>query len=311
MKLPGKLLITVAGLALLSAPLLAGTPGPQRPVLDAARQATPTARWQAAEHLRQAYPGLAKDLYGQLKAAYPNLEHGVVDAALDTWESHPDLAASLAADIEARYGQEITAARRDVAGALEAAFPNFRGRLAGVLEQKGLLATWQRFLASYDPNLSQELRALASDHGWQPGRLRDALLTGSLEDRPILRHIISSPQGHGPQLLGKAVSLVRHRAPGLAADFSRQWLDDRKELLDALRAEFPGAGQVIARTLQAKHPDLVNQILATVEPQTRRARADLRANLDKRLPGFTSQAEKLVLTRYPSLRQELLAILKG
>jgi hypothetical protein len=311
MKNSRTLILALLSLSVLSAPLLAGSTGPQRPVLEAARQASPTARWQAAQHFRQAYPGLPADLHSQLKAQYPTLEHAVVDAALDTWEAHPGLGAKIAQDVELKYGTEISAARQDVAKALEAAYPNFRVRLARVLEEKGMLATWQRFVAGYDPGLAEELRSiLASNGAWRPGALRTALLTGQ-GSRPVLERLTEMGQEHGAETARQAIAVVRRRAPGLAADFTVRWLEGRQELANALRAEFPGAGKVVAQTLQAKHPQLVSQILATVEPQTREARADLRANLDARLPGFTGRCESLLMARYPNLRPEMISILKG
>lgn len=305
-----RLLLTITGLSVLSAPLLAGPSTPDRPLLDAARRASPTARWRASQHVRQAYPGLPADLVSQLRAEYPTWEHGVVDAILQTWQAHPDLAASLAKEIEARHGAELAAARQDVAQVLEATYPNFRSRLGGVLKEKGILPTWQAFVADYDPGLAERLRAKAPN-GWRPGLLRDSILNDSPGSLPVLRSVASMPQGRAAHVAAELSGLLRQRAPGLAADFTQRWLDSRRELRDTLEAEFPGAGELVAETLQARHPQLVSRILTLTEPRTREARADLVANLDRRLPGFTSRLESLLLARYPNLRPELLSILKG
>lgn len=277
MKMSRTLLTAVCALTLLSAPLFAG----QRPVLEAARQAGPVARWRAAQHVRQAYPEMAGDLYAQLKARYPDLEHGLVDAALDTWEQHPALLEDVEREVKARHGQELAAARRDVMAALEAAYPDFPARLRKVLDEKGPRATWKRFLGQYDRG--------------QPG----------------LGELASRPRERNPERARQLVALLRNRAPGLAEDFTRRWLDGRKELAAALQAEFPGAGKVVAETLQAKSPQLVSQVLATVQSVAGPARSDFRTNADKRLPGIAEAVETLLVQRYPNLRQELLAILKG
>jgi hypothetical protein len=305
------LLLALTGLALLTAPILAGGSGPEDPVAQAARKASPNARFQARQHLRQAYPGLSSDLHAQLKAQYPELEHALVDAALDTWEAHPGLALEIAKEVESRHGVEITAARQDVVAALEAAYPDFRVRLNKVLEKKGIEATWKGFVRQYDPGLAQEVRSSAPGLGafLQPGAIRGAFLDGRPSgSRPGLQLLEAFGDREAAR---RIVTTVRQRAPGLAADFTLRWLDGRQELITALQAEFPGAGKVVADTLQSQHPQLLSEILATVEPRARAARLDLRANIDKRLPGFATQLEGLVVGRYPNLRPELLSILKG
>lgn len=292
---------------------------PQRPVLEAAKNASPTARVRAFHHVQQGYPGIAKQVHSELKARYPKLEEHLIDSALATWEKHPGHLMAIREEIEARHGDEITQLKKDVRTELEANYPNFRTRLKAVLDEKGIQSRHLAFLIEVDPGLishvqgelSQEYPALAD---WRPGMFRQMRWNAEPGSHPLRERWLAFLQGdpsRGPALARKMVNLVRERSPGLASEYAVHWLDHRRELIEALQDEFPGAGEKIATLIEEKHPELRKSVQQLVENQGEPMRKTLRSELNTRMPGFEKAVLGIVEGNYPNLRRELLDILRA
>lgn len=318
MKITRIILTTFTGIALCVGSASAQQ-FPSRPVFEAAQKAPATQRVEAFRHLQNAYPDVAKDMYGQLKAKYPNLEHQLVDSVVAAWEQNPGHLLKLATKIEEQHGEQLLALRRDIREELESSYPNFRPRLKTVLEEKGLQPRWLAFLNEYDSGLLPEVKATLVQENpawqnWKPGMFRERFLDEAPGSRPLLkfaRRMFEEDPSRGPRLAKKVLEVVRNRAPGLAEDYAVQWIDQRRELVEALQAEFPGAGMKIARVVEAKHPQLRADIQKLVEAEGQPLRASLRREINTRMPGFEETALTTLDSRYPNLRTELLGILKG
>lgn len=288
---------------------------PQRPVLEAAHKATPRQRMEAADFFRTAYPGLPQDMYSNLKATYPELEHGVVDAALSTWKQHPGELLAIAEEVRAKFGPRLKSLRTQARHNMEASYPNFRERLQEVLSQHGPAARWVSFMEGYDPGLLENLRSNAKKQrpGWYPGKFRKMWATAKAGETPVFDALLGFVKKNpelGPQAAAKAVEMTRSRAPGLAEDVTKQFLRERGRLREALQVEFPGGREVMLSTIESHDPELPGEVARFVRSKTVDLRADLRTNLESELPGFEAKVEELLSERYPDLRAQLLARLK-
>lgn len=316
MKLSRIIITTCTGIA-----LCVGAAGaqqfPERPVLEAAQKATPTQRVRAFQHVQKAYPGVAKQMHSQLKAEYPQLEHKLVDSALAAWEQNPGHVLSLMEEIEQKHGQELKLLRQEIRAELETSYPNFRARLKAILDEKGLQPRWLAFLTEYDPGLVPEVKSsLEGEYPvlarWEPGKFRQLWWDREPGTHPLLdklRSVLGEDPSRGPKLAKKVLAIVRQRTPGLAEDYAVHWFDQRRELIEALQHEFPGAAMKIAQLVEDKHPELRHEIRQIVESKGQPMRAAMRREVEARLPGFEDKALALLDGNYPNLRSDLLKIL--
>ena len=312
------LFITVLTALTAGAAPVAAQPAPEpvRPVLQAAIEASPGKRLEAARFYRASYPGLVPDVYAQVKADYPGLERGVVDAWLATWEQHPSDRMELAGRVKDKFGPRLQKVRSAVREELEANYPDFKNRLSAVLDEHGPASRVRKFLANTNPELLSQaqgqIRSRAPE--WYPGKLREMWLNGQAGDSPIfdrLRGLVGRNPQLAPKLASSLVRMVRTQSPGLGEDLVRHFLDNRGELIDALQAEFPGAGDKIVGVIERTDPALPSDVPRFVRKEAAPIRADFRKNLEAELPGLEDKIRRTVAERYPNLQQQMLDILKG
>jgi hypothetical protein len=291
-------------------------PEPARPVLQAAIDASPGKRLEAARFYRAAYPGLIPDVYAQVKADYPGLEEGVVDAWLTTWEQYPSERMELAGRVKDKFGPRLQNVRSAVREEMETNYPDFRNRLSAVMDEHGPAARVRRYLSSTNPELlgqaQSQVRSRAPE--WYPGKLREMWLNGQGGDSPVfdrLRGLVSRNPQLGQKLASSLVQTVRTQSPGLGEDLVRHFLDNRGELIDALQAEFPGAGDKIVGVIERTDPALLSEVARYVREEAAPIRADFRRNLEAELPGLEKKVRQTVAERYPKLQLQMLDILKG
>lgn len=292
---------------------------PRRPVLEAALKATPSQRFEAARFVRSAYPNLAEDVHAQLKAEYPNLERGVVDAGLQTWREHPGEVLALAKEIKTKFGPRLLALRTAVRAEMESSYPDFENRLQSVLSQHGLVGKWMKFMKASNPGLAQRNRAVVNGSvpeasGWYPGKflkMRLSALDGSNPLFDKLQGIVERDPELLPKLATRLVERVRAESPDLADDWNKQRFANRRQLREALEAEFPGARDKIVAVVEKTDPGLVSEVATFARTRNESLRADFRKNLEAHLPGFEGRAQETVEARYPDLKGQLLAILTG
>lgn len=277
MKTIPKLIVGLAGAALLSMPLWAGPTEPPRPMFEAVRSSTPVGRARVLDHLRESYPQLGEQVRTRLQQSYPNLEKNVAEALLETWEEHPMLLSTLAREIRAKHGEEIAQARQDLLSALEQNYPDFRSRMETLLTENGPLpAAFSNFRDG------REARRRA---GW---RGNSKALTAE-----------------GPERARKLYERMLARDPDLFAKLTTRLLQARQPLREAISNEFPGIQNVVRQTMQAKHPRLLNRLLATSEALTESARDDLRMRLEAKMPGFAEEVRSALTQSAPDLRRDL------
>ena len=289
---------------------------PSRPVLQAAIEASPGKRLEAFRFYRASYPGLLPDIYAQMKAEYPDLERGVVDAWLATREQHPSNRLELAGGVKDKFGPRIQKVRSAVREELEASYPDFRNRLSAVLEEHGPASRVRSFLSSTNTELLSRAQAQVRSRapGWYPGKLREMWLTGEAGDSPVfdrLRGLVARNPQIGPKMASSLVQMVRTQSPGLGEDLVRHFLDNRGELIDALQAEFPGAGDKIVGVIERTDPTLPSDVARYIRKEAAPIRADFKENLEAELPGLEDKVRRIVAERYPNLQQQMLDILKG
>lgn len=314
-----KKLLLAGSLTLSVAAAASANPADDRPVLQAALQATPTKRHQAVEFVRKAYPSLPQDLYAQLKASFPDLEHDVVDAGLATWERHPGEVMAIAQKAKAKFGSRITTLRTAVRQELESSYPDFRNRLETVLSEHGRGQRFQKFIQAYDPELLPALRKeagaeLPESKGWYPGKFRQMWLNSKPGENPgfdRLRGIVQQNPGLAPKLAAKMVHITRQRDPHLAEDLVKNVLDNRGELREALNAEFPGIKEKVVAVVERVDSKLPGEVATFARAEAAPLRADFKAALEKEMPGFEGTVRHTLQSRYPDLQQQLLRILKG
>ncbi len=291
-------------------------PEPSRPVLQAAIEASPGKRLQAFRFYRTSYPGLLPDIYAQMKAEYPDLERGVVDAWLATREQHPSGRLELAGRVKDKFGPRIQKVRSAVREELEASYPDFRNRLSGVLDEHGPASRVRNFLSNTNPELLSRTQAQVRSRApeWYPGKLREMWLNGEAGDSPVLdrlRGMVARNPQLGPKLASSVVQMVRTQSPGLGEDLVRHFLDNRGQLIEALQTEFPGAGDKIVGVIERTDPTLPTEVFRFVRMEATPIRADFRQNLEAELPGLEDKVRQTVAERYPNLQQQMLYILKG
>lgn len=275
-------------------------PQPTREVvLEAAQQATPTQRFQAAKFLEKAYPGVQNDLRSQLKSHYPQLEHKIVDAGLTTWEKHPNLFWDIRRDVRKQFGPRIKSLRDSVMTDMEKEYPNFQARLSRVLEEHGMASHWVRDVETKAPGFLGRLKAKT---GWYPGRLR-ALFQNDPDSLAEVRI--------EPQKFRVLVTAFRSQAPSFAQEWASRRTARRMELVSALRQEFPGGGPHLVAAIEKNDPTLMGEVWSMVGEKTTGFRADLKAEVDAVLPGVDQRLCSLVESRYPDLKPQILKILKG
>ena len=292
------------------------SPEPARPVLQAAIEASPGKRLEAARFFRNSYPGLVPDVYAQVKADYPGLERGVVDAWLATWEQHPSDRIELAGRVKDKFGPRIRKLRSAVREEMEAEYPDFKNRLGAVLDDHGPAARLRTFLASYDPELVAQAQETLKSRapGWYPGKFREMWMKAEPGSSPVFDHLRGMVEKNprvAPKLASALVKMARTSSPGLGEDVVKHFLNSRGELLDALQAEFPGAGDKIVAVIERTDPTLLSEVARFVHTEAAPIRADFRKNLEAQLPGFEAKVRQTVLARYPNLQQQMLDILKG
>ena len=312
------LFITVlTALAAGAAPVPAQpAPEPVLPVLQAAIEASPGKRLEAARFYRASYPGLLPDIYAHLKADYPGLERGVVDAWLATWEQHPSERMELAGRVKDKFGPRLQKVRAAVREELEASYPDFRNRLSAVLDEHGPASRVRKFLAGTNPELLRQVESQVRSRApeWYPGKLREMWLNGQAGETPALdrlRGLLAHNPQMAPKLASSLVHMVRTQSPGLGEDLVRHFLDNRGELIDALQAEFPGAGDKIVGVIERTDPTLPTEVARYVRKEAGPIRADFRRNLEAELPGIEDRIRWSVAERYPDFQQQMLDILKG
>ena len=234
------LFITVLTALTASAAPVAAQPAPEpaRPVLQAAIEASPGKRLEAARFYRASYPGLAPDVYAQVKADYPGLERGVVDAWLATWEQHPSERMELAGRVKDKFGPRLQKVRSAVREELEASYPDFRNRLSAVLDEHGPASRVRKYLAGTNPELLSQAQGQVRSRApeWYPGKLREMWLSGKVGESPVfdrLRGLVARNPQLAPKLASSLVQMVRTQSPGLGEDLVRHFLDNRGELIDA------------------------------------------------------------------------------
>lgn len=292
---------------------------PERPVIDAALQAQPAQRLEARRFVLQAYPGLRKDMYSQMKAQYPTLERGLTDAFLQTWTQHPGEMMAISAEVKEKYGPRMKAVRSSVLTELEASYPDFKNRLGAVLEEHGPASRWMRFVSDYDPTILPTVRAevkkeFPEAEGWYPGKFRQMIRQAGPGENPVLdklRGFVTKNPDFAPKLARKMVDLARARNPQMGEDLVKHMVDNRGSLREALKAEFPGAADKIVQVVTNTDPELRGEIGRFVRSRTVSQRADFRANLEAQLPGFEVSVERTLKSRYPQLQDQVLKILKG
>lgn len=308
--------LILAGLATLTM-VGSGQAEPRRPVLEAALKATPAQRLEAAKFVRSAYPNLAEDMHAQLKAEYPQLERGFVDAALQTWREHPGEVVPLGKEIKARFGARGLAVGNALKAEMRASYPDFDNRFKKVMSQHGLVGKWMKFMESTNPQLAKQNRALLQEavpqaSGWYPGKFLALRLSGSDGSTPLfdkLQGIVERDPSLLPRLATEMVERARSQSPHLAEDWNQQRFSNRRRLRDALEAEFPGAQSKIAAVMEKTDPGLVGEVAAFARARNASLRADFWKNLEARLPGIRGRTQKTLEARYPDLKGQLLAIL--
>lgn len=311
------LLTALASMSLGASPTLAQD-FPPRPVVEAVVQAPPGKRLQAAKFVRTAYPGIGKDIYSQLKAHYPHLEHRLVDAGLTTWREHPGEMVAIAEQVESRYGTRLQALRQAVDQEMEANYPDYRRRLNKLLSQHGPASRWGKFMEGYNAPLLGQARVQVESEvpqakAWYPGKFRALWAQSEPGGSPVfdrLRAMATKNPDLAPRLAARLVTLTRETSPGLAEDLTKHFLDNSGQLADALKTEFPGADLKIVAVVERSDPGLHSEIARFVREEAKSIRADFRANLDSELPGFESRLAGLVSQRYPQLQELVLRILK-
>jgi hypothetical protein len=319
MKVKTLLLVSLTTVTVGLTPALAQPTAPERPVLEAALQASPSKRLEAAKFFRSAYPNLPEELYASLKTEYPNLEHRVVDAGLKTWEQHPGELMNLAFEVKAEFGPRMKTLRGQVAEELESSYPGFRERLKGVLTQNGVGPRYQSFMKQYYPELLQSSRdevekVYPQAKSWYPGKflaMRAQAEPGTTPVLDYLRGVVGKNPELGPKLAARIVQMTRQQAPGLAEDVTRHFMQNRGQLREALQAEFPGAREKIVAVIEANDPALPGEVARFVRERAKPIRDDYRANLDKQLPGVEGHVKGVIKARYPEMQDQLLRILKG
>lgn len=307
----------LAALSMSATPALAQRE-PERPVVEAAIGAEPARRLEAARYFRSAYPSFVPDMYSQLKAAYPRLEHGLVDAVLATWKEHPAEGVRIAEKVKERFGQRMVTLRTAVREDLTAHYPNFETRLRRVLEQHGPVSRSRAFLESYDSealsSARAEVRAQPGFEGWYPGKFRERFLAARSGGNPNfdkLKGLVASNPGLFVNLAERLVEKTRTSSPRLAEDLAREMVSNHGALVKALQAEFPGGGDRVVAVVEETDPSLWSEVARFVRTETQSVRADLRANLENELPGFEETMRATISQRYPDLQQQLLTILRG
>jgi uncharacterized protein YwbE len=291
-------------------------PEPSRPVIEAAIDASPGKRLEAARFFRASYPGLVPDIYSHMKADYPNLERGVVDAWLTTWNEHPTGAMDVATKVRKDFGPRIKTMRTEIRAELESSYPDFRNRLAAVLDEHGPRSRYRTFVSEQNPELmgqaQDEVRSKLP--GWYPGKLREMWLNAEPGSTPVfdrLRGMVTSNPQLGPKLARTLVTMARQQSPNLGEDVARHFIENRGQLVEALKAEFPGAGDKIVAVIERTDPTLPNEVARFVRTEAAPIRADFRKNLEAELPGLQAKVESTIKQRYPDLQQQMLSILKG
>ena len=268
-------------------------------LIETAQKASPTQRFRAMKFVEKAYPGVQKDIRGQLKAHYPELEHKMVDAGLAAWEKHPDLFWQLRKEVRAEYGPRMKTLRASVLADLETQYPNFEDRLRKVLSEHGLATHWVRDVENKAPGFLERIK---SRTGWYPGKLR-ALWKKDPDSVAEVRI--------KPQRVRALVNAFRNQAPAFAQEWAENRSHRRMELVSALREEFPGAGPRVVASIERNDPALMGEIWTLVRRQTSDFRADLKAEVEAVLPGLEKRMTGLVESRYPDLKPQVLNILKG
>lgn len=312
MKFRPLFIATLAAITIGTGPVLAQPDEPSRPVLKAAIEAGASKRLEAARFFRTSYPGLVPDVYSHLKADYPKLERGVVDAWLATRAQHPAGRLEVAVKVRDKFGPRMQAVRKEIAAELEASYPDFKNRLAGVLDENGGRARIRAFLTEYDPELlgmvQGEVKAQAP--GWYPGKLRQMWLSAEPGTTPVLDRL-RGLVAENPQLAANLVRMARTHAPNIEEDMVKHFMANRGQLIDALKAEFPGAGQKIVGVIERTDPSLPVEVARFIQAESAELRADFRRNLEAELPGLEDKVKQTVSQRYPDLQRQMLSILKG
>jgi hypothetical protein len=298
----------------ISANPASAEPEPSRPVREAAIDARAGKRLEAARFFRASYPGLIPDIYSQVKADYPNLERGVVDAWLSTWNDHPTAAMDVASRVQEQFGPRIKSLRTEIRAELEANYPDFRNRLATVLDQHGPVSRWRRFVSEKNPTLAGLAQDRGRSQGWYPGKLRDMWLQAEPGSAPVfdaLRGFVTANPQTAPKLATAMVQTARQQSPQLGEEVARHFIDNRGQLIEALKSEFPGACDKIVAVIERTDPTLPNEVARFVRSEAAPIRADFRRNLEAELPGLEAKIESTIHARYPDLQQQMLRILKG
>lgn len=311
--------LAIASLTALSLISSVSAETPDRPVVEAALNAQPGKRLEAHRFVLKAYPGLAQDMYSQMKSQYPSLERGVTDAALDTWAKHPGEVLALAGEVKSQFGPRMKAVRSAVLAELESSYPDFKNRLEDVLQEHGPASRWFRFVSQYDPTLLPAVRAevkaeFPEAQRWYPGKFRQMRAQAGAGTHPILdrlRGFVTKNPDFVPTLARKMVILARAQNPQIGEDLAQHFLDNRGTLREALKVEFPGAADKIVQVVTDTDPKLRGEIARFVRAKAAPIRADFRASLETQLPGFEEQAERTLKSRYPQLQEQVLQILKG
>lgn len=289
---------------------------PSRPVLDAAMEASATKRLEAARFFRASYPGLIPDIYSNLKADYPGLEQGVVDAWLATWNEHPTGAMDVAVKVRERFGPRLKTLRAEIAQEMESSYPDFKKRLAKVLKQHGPATRLRELVSADHPTLFALARGEVTDQapGWYPGKFRQMWLKAEPGTTPAfdhLREFVTANPGLAPKLATAAVQMARQQSPELGEEVARHFIDNRGELVVALKTEFPGAGDKIVDVVERTDPNLPSEVSRFVRTEAAPLRAEFHKNLETELPGVQAKVQSTLQERYPDLQQQMLSILKG
>jgi len=174
-------------------------------------------------------------------------------------------------------------------------------------------------MREYHPELLQASRnrieqTFPEARGWYPGKFLAMKLEAEPGSSPLVEaisRVTESQPDLAPRVAAQIVKLARRQSSSLARDVTDHFLQNRGQLRDALRAEFPGAREKIVVVIESTDPGLVGEVLSFVRQEATPIRKDFRQNLEQKLPGLEQRIKSIVASRYPQIQKQILEKLQG